>query len=97
VNSPPKTGYFLVELTLKGVLTPEELEAQRAFLKHLTDVGKLLVAGVITEIAGRGIAILASASLEEAQAIYAAAPVVVASKAAVEIRTLRITAGKLLA
>jgi uncharacterized protein YciI len=96
VNSPSQAGYFLVELTLTGVLTAEELEEQRAFLKRLAGTGMLLLAAVVVETGGRGIAIISSASLEEARAVYATAPVVVAAKASVEIRALRITAGRLL-
>jgi uncharacterized protein YciI len=91
-----KLQHFFVEITLKGALAQEELAAQRGFLQHLTSQGTLLAAGVLPEVPGRGIAILLARSLEEARAVYAHAPVVVAGKAVVQVSALRVTAGSAL-
>jgi len=96
MNTEPKASHFLVELTLKGALLAEELEAQRAFLRRLTDEGVLLLAGVLPEVAGRGLAVLISGSLQSARDVYAQAPVVLAAKASVEIHALKLTAGAVL-
>ncbi len=95
MQTEAKGSHYLVELTLKGALTPEEIEAQRTFLRRLTDEGTLVLAGVLPEVAGRGIAVLVSGSLQAARDIYAQAPVVLAAKASIEIHALRVTAGRL--
>jgi uncharacterized protein YciI len=88
-------SHFLVELTLKGPLTTEELDAQRAFLRRLTDDGVLVMAAVVPAVAGRGLAVVMADTLDDAMALYNAAPVVVSGKASVEVQALRITAGVL--
>jgi uncharacterized protein YciI len=87
------SGHFLVELTLKGPLTAEELDAQRAFLRRLTDDGVLVMAAVVPAVVGRGLAVVMADTLEDAITLYNAAPVVVNGKASVEVQALRITAG----
>ncbi|MEC9358167.1 MAG: hypothetical protein VX836_09900 [Pseudomonadota bacterium] len=91
--SPSTTKHFLVDLSLKSALEPSELQEQRDFLQGLTLQGCLLVAGVAPAIQGRGIAILAADSLEDARAVYADAPVVRIGKADIMVNEFRITSG----
>jgi uncharacterized protein YciI len=85
--------YFLIELTPLGAIAPEQIEAQLAFVRRLTAEGKLLIAGAVPIGGGRGIGILIAASLQEAQAIYASAPLIASGKASVEIWPIRVTGG----
>ncbi len=84
MQTEAKSSHYLVEPTLKGALTSEELEAQRAFLRRLADEGTLVLAGVLPDVAGRGIAVFASGSLQAARDVYAQAPVVLAAKASIQ-------------
>jgi uncharacterized protein YciI len=88
--------WFLVDITLTGTIEAALLDRQRAFLARLTEEGDLVLAAVLAEAKGRGVAVLKAASMEQARAIYARAPVVEAGKANVEINLLRLTAGRLL-
>ena len=88
-----QSDYFIVDVTLTGALEPSELQAQREFLRRLASEGRLLIAGVVPDVDGRGLAVVVAASLAEARELYAAAPVVAAGKARIEVNRLRITAG----
>jgi uncharacterized protein YciI len=86
-------SYFLIDLSVKDTLTADELEAQRGFLRKLTEEGRLLLAGIVPSVKGRGLAVLQAASLDEANETYANAPVVMAGKADIEVNELKLTAG----
>jgi uncharacterized protein YciI len=68
--------YFLVELTVTGTIVEATLIEQRAFLRTMTEEGRLVLAGSLPDRPGRGAAILRAGSLEEARAIYSEAPFV---------------------
>lgn len=87
--------HFLINLSVLQPLEPQELEAQRRFLSRLTAEGLLLLAAVLPGTPGRGLAVLAAKSIEDAQKVYDDAPVVKSGKATIEIQELRLTAGVL--
>jgi uncharacterized protein YciI len=68
--------HFLVELTVTGTIAEATLIAQRAFLKKMTEEGRLVLAGSLPDRPGRGVLILRADSLEDARAIYSEAPIV---------------------
>lgn len=85
--------HFLVELTLRGPLADEDLQAQRAFLKRLTEEARLMLAAIVPDRPGTGMAILQAGSLDEARACYAQAPVVTRDLVEWSIREIKLTAG----
>lgn len=86
-------SFFIVDLAVTGPVSPELLEQQRAFLSRLTGNGQLLLAGVVPETKGRGMAIVRASSADQVRDLYAAAPIVAAGAATFEVHLLRLSAG----
>lgn len=65
---------FLVEISFVAAPDESGVSEQRAFLERLTSDGTLLLAAVLPEKPGKGIAIVSAKSLDAARAIYDEAP-----------------------
>lgn len=86
---------FVLSISLRRKLSPEELLEQRQFLQSLLADGTLILAGVFPDEVGKGMALICAASKEEAIELYSRAPVVREGLADWGLQEWRISAGKL--
>jgi uncharacterized protein YciI len=66
--------HFLVRVEFKAKADQADLVEQRAFLERITKERTLLLAAMLPEEPGKGIAILEAPSIDEAKTMYSAAP-----------------------
>ncbi|SIO48921.1 hypothetical protein SAMN05444172_2350 [Burkholderia sp. GAS332] len=67
-------AHFLVEIQFKAAADQQDLLEQRAFLERITNDRSLLLAAVLPQTPGKGLAIIRAPSIEAAKAIYSEAP-----------------------
>ena len=67
-------AHFLVNIEFKAPADQESLLEQRAFLERLANERSLLLAAVLPNSPGKGVAIVRAPSLDAAKAIYDEAP-----------------------
>ena len=67
-------AHFMVRIEFKAKASDADLLEQRAFLEKITSDGTLLLAAILPEEPGKGVAIIQAASLDAANALYTGAP-----------------------
>ncbi len=93
---PEESKFYIVDIAVTGPVTPQLLEQQRAFLSMLTANGQLLLAAVVPEASGRGMAIVRASSIDQVRELYAASPIIAAGAATHEVHLLRLSGGTVL-
>ncbi|MGF6601323.1 uncharacterized protein YciI [Paraburkholderia sp. GAS448] len=67
-------AHFLVEIQFVAAAEQQDLLEQRAFLERIANDRSLLLAAVLPQSPGKGLAIIRAPSVEAAKAIYNDAP-----------------------